>query len=331
MQRYENSHILVTGGAGFIGSELVKQLHDLGAVVTVLDNFSSGADANLVEFQRVHVVRGDIRDKELIEKLVTDQEIIFHLAAFPFIPLSYIYPRMTFEVNVTGTLNILLGIMKSRSDLKTLVHISTSEVYGSAQCVPMDEFHPLNPHSTYAVSKLAADRLCFTFYHEHGLPITIIRPFNAYGPKETHPYIIPILISQLSKSNILTLGNVESSRDFTYVGDTVEGLLLAGQTSATKGETINFGSNSDIRIKDLIHLIGKLMDRENITINVDQSRLRPLDVNRLYCNNSKAKKLLNWSPRISLEEGLRRTIKWFENNGKRWPWENRVGKYNMPT
>ena len=159
LHRYEDTPILVTGGAGFIGSELVRQLHEFGAIVTVLDNFSSGADANLAEFQRVHVIRGDIRDKELVEKLVKDQEIIFNLAAFPFIPASYAYPRMTFEVNVTGTLNVLLAAMKENADIKMICHISTSEVYGTAQYVPMDENHPLNPHSTYAVSKLAADML----------------------------------------------------------------------------------------------------------------------------------------------------------------------------
>jgi len=330
LHRYEDAHILVTGGAGFIGSELVRQLHEFGAIVTVLDNFSSGADANLAEFQRVHVIRGDIRDKELVEKLVKDQEIIFNLAAFPFIPASYAYPRMTFEVNVTGTLNVLLAALKEDAALKMICHISTSEVYGTAQYVPMDEKHPLNPHSTYAVSKLAADRLCYTLYHEHDLPIVIIRPFNAYGPRETHPYIIPILISQLSKSDTIKLGNIESSRDFTYVVDTARGLLLAGQTPAAKGETINIGNNSDIKIKELTHLIARLMDIKDLTIDIDPERLRPLDVERLYCSNEKAKKILKWTPQISLEEGLTQTINWFENNGRKWPWEKRVGQYNLP-
>ena len=330
MHRYEGAHILVTGGAGFIGSELVRQLHDLGAIVSVLDNFSSGADANLAELPRVQVVRGDIRDKELVEKLVRDQEFIFNLAAFPFIPASYAYPRMTFEVNVTGTLNVLLAAMKEKADIKMMCHISTSEVYGTAQYVPMDEKHPLNPHSTYAVSKLAADRLCFTLYHEHGLPLAIIRPFNAYGPRETHPYIIPVIISQLSTSDTLTLGNIESSRDFTYVADTTRGLLIAGQTPAAKGETINIGSNSDIKVKDLTYSIARLMGKKDVKINIDSKRLRPLDVERLYCSNEKAKKILNWTPQTSLEEGLQFTINWFENNGRKWPWQKRIGQYNLP-
>ncbi|WP_287588382.1 SDR family NAD(P)-dependent oxidoreductase [Candidatus Borrarchaeum sp.] len=330
MHRYEDTPILVTGGAGFIGSELVRQLHELGAVVTVLDNFSSGADANLAELQRVNVVRGDIRDQELVKELVKDQEVIFNLAAFPFIPASYAYPRMTFEVNVTGTLNVLLAATSEIADIKMICHVSTSEVYGTAQYIPMDEKHPLNPHSTYAASKLAADRLCFTLYHEQDLPIVIIRPFNAYGPRETHPYIIPILISQLSRSDILNLGNIESSRDFTYVSDTVRGLLLAGQTLTARGETINLGSNNDIKIKDLTYLIARLKGKTDIEINTDPMRLRPLDVDRLCCSNEKAKKILKWSPQVSLEEGLRHTITWFENNGRKWPWEKRVGKYNLP-
>ncbi|MFX1521111.1 MAG: SDR family NAD(P)-dependent oxidoreductase [Promethearchaeota archaeon] len=330
MHRYEDTPILVTGGAGFIGSELVRQLHELGAIVTVLDNFSSGADANLAELQRVYVVRGDIRDQELVKELVKDQELIFNLAAFPFIPASYAYPRMTFEVNVTGTLNVLLAAMTEAADIKMICHVSTSEVYGTAQYIPMNETHPLNPHSTYAVSKLAADRLCFTLHHEHDLPIAIIRPFNAYGPRETHPYIIPILISQLSRSNSLNLGNIESSRDFTYVADTVRGLLLAGQTPAAKGETINLGSNSDIKIKELCYLIARLMRKTDLKLNTDPKRLRPLDVNRLCCSNEKAQEILKWTPEISLEEGLQRTITWFENNGRKWPWEKRVGQYNLP-
>lgn len=320
MSNYKDSNVLVTGGAGFIGSELVRQLCGLNAKVTILDDFSSG-DANNLKGLDVTIVNGDVRNEKLMKKVVEDQEKIFHLAARPFIPTCYKRPKEFFEVNAMGTMNVMLAAMKKNPEL--IVHVSSSEVYGSAQYVVMDENHPTLPHSTYAVSKLAADRMCFTLYKEHGLPITTIRPFNTYGPRETHPYIIPVAIYQLSKGNTLRLGNLETSRDFTYVGDTVRGLVLAGENKHAIGAVINLGTGKEIKMCDLVYLIARLMGKSDVDIFLDKSKLRTLDVDRLVADGSKAQKILGWEPKVSLEEGLRRTIDWFVNNGNHWPWEDK--------
>lgn len=320
MTCYQDSNVLVTGGAGFIGSELVRQLCNLNADVTVFDDFSSGDRRNL-EGLDVTIIKGDVRDEKLSRRVVRDQEKIFHLAARPFIPSCYERPKEFFEVNAMGTLIVLLAAVKEDPEL--IVHVSSSEVYGTAQQTLMNENHPTVPHSTYAVSKLAADRFCFTLYKEHGLPITRIRPFNAYGPRETHPYIIPVVICQLSRGNTLRLGNLETSRDFTYVEDTVRGLIMAGENKHAIGEVINLGTGRAVKMRDLVYLIARLMRKKNIHIFLDKSKLRPLDVDRLVADRSKAKKILCWEPKVSLEEGLRRTIYWFLSNGKRWPWEDK--------
>jgi len=309
---------LVTGGAGFIGSGLVGELCRLGADVTVLDDFSFGDLQNLRGYD-VRVMCGDLREEEAVFKAVKDQEVIFHLAARPFIPLCYSRPKEFFEVNSMGTLNLMLGALKE--DPEFIVNISSSEVYGSAQHVPMDEEHPTNPHSTYAVSKLAADRICFTLYREHSLPVCLIRPFNTYGPRETHPYIIPEVISQFARSNIINCGNLETTRDFTYVTDTVMALILAGRRKEAIGQVINVGSGIEIKMSALVELIAKLMDVENPKILQEQSKIRPFDVTRLCADNRKAREILDWEPQISLEEGLKKTIDWYLKNGQEWPYE----------
>jgi len=185
----------------------------------------------------------------------------------------------------------------------------------------MDEKHPNDPHSTYAVSKLAADRICFTLYKEHSLPVCLIRPFNTYGPRETHPYIIPEIISQLAKSNDIKCGNLETTRDFTYIEDTVRALILAGRRKGAIGEVINVGSGREIKMRDLVYLIAELMDVKNPKISEKRSRIRPFDVNRLLADNTKAREILGWKPEISLEDGLKKTIDWYLQNGQQWPYE----------
>jgi len=315
---YEGKNVLVTGGAGFIGSELVVELRKHGADVTVLDDFSFG-DLQNIRKLKVKVICGDLREEEAVVKATKGQNIIFHLAARPFIPLCYQRPKEFFAVNADGTLNLMLATLNENPEM--IVHVSSSEVYGTAQYVPMDENHPVNPHSTYAVSKLAADRICFSLYKEHGMPITIIRPFNTYGPRETHPYIVPTVISQLVRSNKLVLGNLESSRDFTYVADTVRALLIAGQCKQAVGEVINVGSGKDVKIRDLVYLIARLMGKKKIEISQDKSKLRPFDVDRLCANYDKANRILKWEPTISLEDGLKETIDWYLTKGAEWPWE----------
>lgn len=294
-----------------MGSEIVRQLCENGVIVSALDNFSSGKKEYLPNLPNVKVFKGDICDKNLVKHVIKDNELVIHTAALPFIPDSYHTPEEFLKVNVMGTLNVLLESMKAGT-VKRFVHISSSEVYGTAKYIPMDENHPTIPHSTYAVSKLAAAKLVFTIHKEHGFPVTIIRPFNSYGPNITQPYIVPEIIVQILKGNtIIHLGNAESSRDFTYVSDTARGILLASTSDATIGEVINLGSGMDTKIRDLAHLIASIMDRR-ITIMRDDSRLRPYDVDRLVCDWSKAKKLLAWQPEVSLENGLRRVINWLK-------------------
>lgn len=309
---------LVTGGAGFIGSAVVGELCRLGADVTVLDDFSFGSFEN-IKSHNIKIMCGDLRGEEAVFKAVKDQEVIFHLAARPFIPLCYTRPKEFFEVNAIGTLNLMLAALNGNPEF--IVNVSSSEVYGSAQYVPMDENHPTNPHSTYAVSKSAADRICFTLYKEHSLPVCMIRPFNTYGPRETHPYIIPEIISQFAKSNVINCGNLETSRDFTYIDDTVRALLLAGRRKEAIGKVINIGSGRDIKMRNLVTLIAELMNVKNMKIIQNESKIRPFDVDRLLVDNTKARELLGWEPKVSLEEGLKKTADWYLQNGQQWPYE----------
>lgn len=301
--------VLVTGGAGFLGSEITRQLWEQKAVVTVLDNFSSGKEEYISGLEGVTVVHGDIRDKEIVSMVMKDQEIVIHLAALPFIPDSFYYPNLFFSVNVTGSLNLIQEAIDSK-EVERFVHISSSEVYGSAKYVPMDEEHPTVPQSTYAVSKLAADRAIYTLHKERGFPVVIVRPFNSYGPNITQPYIIPeIIIQCLKGKKEIELGNVESSRDLTYVKDTVRGILLASTKNKAIGEVINLGTGVDTKVRELASLISNLMSVK-ISITHDPTRLRPWDVERLVCDYTKAAKILNWRPEITLNEGLQMTIEW---------------------
>jgi dTDP-glucose 4,6-dehydratase len=311
-----SKRILVTGGAGFLGSAVVRELCHAGAKVTVLDNFSSGKKEylnNITHTNGLNVIEGDICDVGIVEKCMREIELVIHLAALPFIPDSYYHPRDFFKTNVDGTLNLLLAGSKADT-VERFVYISSSEVYGSAKHVPMDENHPTLPHSSYAASKLAADRVTFTISKELGLPVAIVRPFNTFGPNITQPYIVPEIIAQASTGDgELWLGNTEACRDLTYVDDTARGIVLSAICPGADGEVINLGSGSSISVRELATKIASLMDKK-VTIRNDTTRLRPFDVGKLVCDNSKAKKILGWNPMISLDEGLRRTIDWARGN-----------------
>jgi len=278
-------------------------------MVTVLDDFSSGKIEYVSSHEGVKIVEGDVCDRDKVADIVKDQEIVVHLAALPFIPDSYYYPEEFFSVNTMGSVNIVWQCIQSKS-VERFVQISSSEVYGTALYEPMDEKHPTLPHSTYAVSKLAADRAIFTMHKEHGYPVVIIRPFNSYGPRVTQPYIIPEIASQLlGGCGILVLGNVDAVRDFTYVEDTARAIILASTQKKAVGETINVGTGQGVSIRDLAILMAKILGSE-VGIHIDESRIRPFDVHRLICDFSKAREILNWSPTIPLEEGLRITLDW---------------------
>ncbi len=309
----KGKNVFVTGGAGFLGSEVVKQLSQFGAKIIVCDNFSSGKEQYIKNLPRVKIVRSDIRNKATISKVLKKCEYVVNLAALPFIPDSYHYPQEFFDVNTNGTINVVIEAIKNKK-LKNLVHISSSEVYGTSQKKLMDERHPTLPHSTYAVSKLAGDRAVYTMHKEHGFPAVVIRPFNAFGPNITQPYIIPEIIMQiLDKTKKIKLGNINSARDFTYVSDTAFGIISALFSEKAVGETINLGSGKSYKIKKIAQLISSILDKK-MEITIDKNRFRPYDVNNLICDNRKAKRILNWSPKISFTDGLEKTAKWIQEN-----------------
>jgi nucleoside-diphosphate-sugar epimerase len=314
--------ILLTGGCGFIGSEVAKQLSSIGARVTIFDNLSSGKEEYIHALSNVNLIRGDLTDESAVKSAAENKEFILHLAALPFIPDSYYYPKDFFDVNVNGTINLALAGKKA----KRFIYVSSSEVYGSARYTPMDENHPLIPQSTYSVSKLAAERVVYTIHKEHDLPAVIIRPFNSFGPNITQPYIIPEITNQLVDGNKeVKLGNINSKRDFTFVSDTARAIIMSLVAEGIVGETINIGSERAVTIRELVKLIAEILSLD-VSITIDPSRIRPSDVDTLVCDYSKASRLLGWHPTMSLREGLEITVGWAVKNGihlktsfKGWP------------
>lgn len=306
----KNKEVLITGGCGFIGSEMVKQLSAIGANVTIIDNLSSGKKKYIEGFPNVNLITADVLDNDAIKKAVKNKEYIINNVAMPFIPDSYYIPKKFFDVNVNATISLALEAIKEKK-VKRFIHISSSEIYGSARTVPMDENHITLPQSTYAVSKLAGERVVFTMHKEHNLPAIIIRPFNSFGPNITQPYIIPEIITQIINGDVVNLGNLNAKRDLTYVSDTVRGIVLSLVKEGIVGEVINVGSQKAYSIRELVELISEIMDKK-ISIEVDQTRFRPFDVDTLVCNYERANKLLNWKPEISIREGLKETIEWIK-------------------
>ena len=258
---------------------------------------------------QIEFVFGDLRDENAVEQALRGMEAVFHLGALIAVPYSYLHPREVVETNVIGTLNVLMAAIQHKTS--RIVHTSTSEVYGTALCVPIDERHPLQSQSPYSASKTGADKLVESFVRSYGVPAVTIRPFNTYGPRQSARAVIPAIISQGLSCGTIHLGELTPTRDFTYVSDTVDGFVRAGTADAVIGETINLGNDFEISIGELARLIIELLDRP-LQLKVDQVRMRPpaSEVRQLHADNRRAKAMLGWSPTTSLEEGLRKTIDW---------------------
>tara|TARA_B100002019_G_scaffold208362_1_gene181074 strand:- start:1752 stop:2729 length:978 start_codon:yes stop_codon:yes gene_type:complete len=306
---------LVTGADGFIGSHLVELLVSKGINVKALSQYNSfnswGWLENLNCLNRIEIVSGDIRDPFFCNKIVEGVDCVFHLAALIAIPHSYLAPQSYVETNITGTLNICQAA-RDMGNIR-VIHTSTSEVYGTAQYVPIDEKHPLQPQSPYSASKIGADAMAMSFYNAFELPVTIARPFNTYGPRQSARAVIPTIILQIANGvQEIKIGNISPTRDFNYVLDTCKGLLELAECPDSIGQTINIGSNFEISVGDTLDLIKKLMNSD-VKFITETVRLRPnkSEVFRLWCDNSLISKLTTFKPEFSIEAGLKETIDWF--------------------
>ena len=314
--------ILVTGADGFIGSHVVETLvksgHEVRAFV-LYNSFNSWGwldESDKSIRDSIDIFAGDIRDPHGVDKAVEKQEVILNLAALIAIPYSYHSPDTYIDTNIKGTLNILQAAR--RHGVKRVVQTSTSEVYGTAQYIPIDEAHPLHPQSPYAATKVGADQLALSFHASFDVPVGILRPFNTYGPRQSARAVIPTIISQLANKSKVKLGSLSPTRDFSFVHDTANGFLAAAQSDAIVGQTINLGSGFEISIKETAETIAKLMNTKLELVD-DEQRVRPenSEVERLHASIEKAKALLGWQPELKglagFETGLKKTIEWFLN------------------
>ena len=314
-----NSKILVTGADGFIGSHLTEALLAKGYRIKALSQYNSfnywGWLEDIPANQNLEVVSGDIRDPHFCKDITKDVDLIFHLAALIAIPYSYVAPDAYVETNVKGTLNICQAA-KENGNIR-VIHTSTSEVYGTAQYVPIDEKHPKQAQSPYSASKIGADAMALSFYNAFDLPVTIARPFNTYGPRQSARAIIPTIISQIANGKKeIKLGDLTPTRDFNYVKDTCKGFIELSKCDAAIGQEVNIASNYEISMRDTLELIAKIM-KSDVKFVEDEQRLRPKksEVFRLWGDNSKINSLTGYTPTYSIEAGLRETITWFLDKG----------------
>lgn len=316
-----SEQVVVTGAAGFIGSHLVEALARRGNQVRAVVRYTSRGDIgnlnyiNPVLLRDVEIVRGDIRDSEFVQRVVQNSTTIYHLAAGISIPYSYTNYREFVEVNINGTLNVLSGAINNKF-LRRIVVTSTSEVFGTAQFVPMSESHPLHPQSPYAATKIGSDKLAESFWHSFNTPVVIARPFNTFGPRQSLRAVIPTIILQALSGNVIRLGQIDSTRDFLYVEDTVRAFLACGDAGdKVNGQQFNFGTGVEMKIATVKDEIAKLIN-QSIKTYVEEQRIRPIcsEVMRLSCDPQKAHALLGWSSTIPFLEGLQRTISWFTEN-----------------
>jgi dTDP-glucose 4,6-dehydratase len=322
--RFEGKTVVVTGAGGFIGSHVVERLVADGANVRAMLRYTSRGQRGCLDdvpdgvLASTEIIHGDVRDGDAVREVVRGADAVFHLAALIGIPYSYEHPQEVIDTNVIGTTNVLLAA-KELGGLERVVLTSTSEVYGSAVRVPMDEDHPLQPQSPYSATKIAADALGISFHRSFGLPVTVVRPFNAYGPRQSARAVIPTILSQALAGGSLRLGTLDTTRDFTYVEDTARAFVAIAAADAAVGEVVNAGSGSEVSIRDIVRLAGEIVGRE-LPVEGDEQRLRPAksEVSRLHADSSKALRLAGWQAEVPLDDGLPRTAAWIESHMERF-------------
>jgi dTDP-glucose 4,6-dehydratase len=313
--------VLVTGAAGFIGSHLTERLVALGAKTRAMVHYNAMGGCGWLDNSPVksdvHIIAGDVCDRDSVNEAVKGCDVVFHLAALIAIPYSYQAPYSYVRSNVEGTLNVMQACRVA--SVERVVHTSTSEVYGTARYVPIDEKHPLQGQSPYSASKIGADKMAEAFHLSFDTPVVTVRPFNTFGPRQSTRAVIPTIITQCLVDKVVRLGNLQPTRDLNFVSNTVDGFLLAACSADAVGQSINLGSGHEISIGDLASLIGRLVGFD-ISIQVDETRLRPegSEIERLLADSSLAQKILGWQPRVSLEDGLSLTIDWMRQNLDRY-------------
>ncbi len=316
---WNDRRVLVTGAGGFIGSHLVESLVCLGASVRAFVRYNSRSDPGLLRLlppqmlSRVEIFPGDLRDPSAVRAAVHECDTVFHLGALIAIPYSYERPLEVVETNVLGTLNVLQA--SREACVRRLVHTSSSEVYGTALRVPIDESHPLHGQSPYSASKIGADKLAESFYCSYDLPVVTLRPFNSYGPRQSARAVIPTILVQSLTRDVVRLGNLDATRDFTYIDDTVAGFLKVAEIPGLEGQTFNLGTGQAICIGELAKKIVALVGRQ-VKIQAEPARLRPekSEVRRLLSDNRRALKCMGWKPQVALDDGLRRTLTWMKDH-----------------
>lgn len=311
----KGARVLVTGAGGFIGSHLCERLVSSGAAVRAFVRYNSRGDIGLLRYvdesvlSEIDIIAADLRQAEAIRSATAGCDLLLHLGALVSIPYSLRHPREVVEVNVLGTLNVLEAAREV--GLRRMVHVSTSEVYGTAAAQRISEDHPLRGQSPYAASKIGADKLVQSFHLSYGLPVVTLRPFNTYGPRQSGRAIIPTIACQALLGSVVKIGAVDPLRDFTFVTDTVEGLLLGATAPGLEGEELNLGADEELSVRELVARIGAILGRE-LEAQVEEVRLRPRasEIMRLRADNSKARQRLGWRPKVGLDEGLDCVVAW---------------------
>ena len=318
--RFEGKTVVVTGAGGFIGSHLVERLVETGARVRAMLRYTSRGQRGALDLlpaaalEGVDITLGDVRDFDAVREICRGADAIFHLAALIGIPYSYEHPQEVIDTNIVGTSNVLLAA-REHGSLGRILLTSTSEVYGSALRIPMDEDHPLQAQSPYSATKIAGDALGLSFHRSFGLPVTIVRPFNSYGPRQSARAVIPTILSQAIAGMTLKLGALDTTRDFTYVADTARGFVAVAESDAAIGEVVNIGSGEEVSIREIVRKAGEIVGHE-LTVEGDDQRLRPAksEVSRLHSDSSKADRLAGWRAEVALDDGLRRTADWIREH-----------------